>query len=187
MRVAVIMLAALLLPLAAQQKSAAPAPAQVRPVPDEAVRQNTRLAAKLSPSAKNKVQAAAAELAAAAKQQPALTAPQLQSKARTSVLQAFPNLGSMDVDALVFMVLMQSAQDQQAELSATMNAMQQNTAARQHARGTQESGAQMNDLSTMDQMRLQILMDQRSKLLDAISNLMKSAADTQSAVVENLK
>jgi hypothetical protein len=39
----------------------------------------------------------------------------------------------------------------------------------------------------MQSMELQMLMDQRSKLLQAISNVMKSASDTQSAIVANLK
>jgi hypothetical protein len=187
MRVATLVLFSSLLPAAAQQKAATPPAVQVRPIPDEAVRQNTRLTAALAPSAKSKVQAAAAALAAAAKQQPAMTAAQLQSKARISVTQAFPNLSGMDVDAVVFLVMMQATQDQQADLTQAMSAMQQNTAAKQGVRNAQNAANQSGDLSEMDSMRLQMQMDQRSKLLEAISNMMKSASDAQSAIIANLK
>jgi hypothetical protein len=180
MRAAALVLFSLLLPSAAQQKAAAPLAVQVRPVPDEAVHQNARLAASLLPSAKAKVQSAAASLAVAAKQQPAMTVAQMQAMARTSVMRAFPNLAGMDIDAVVFVVMMQCAQDQQTELQQAMNQVQQNMQAKQAAR-------QQNDVSEMQSMQLQMLMDQRSKLLHAISNEMKSAANTQSAIVANLK
>jgi hypothetical protein len=184
---AAFILFSLLLPSAAQQRTVAPTVAQVGPLPDDAVRQNARLAANLSPSAKSKVQAAASALAAAAKQQPAMTAAQMQSKARTSVSQAFPSLGGMDIDAVVFMVMMQCAQDQQSELQQAMTQMQQNTQAKQAARNAQNSADQLSDASEMQSMQLQMLMDRRSKMLEALSNVMKTASGTQSAVIANLK
>ncbi len=191
MRTAALILLSFLLPLpsGAQQKTAAPIVAQVRPLPDEAVRQNTRLAANLSPSAKSKVQAAAAQLAATAKQQPTISAAQLQSRARTSVTQAFPSLRGADIDSVVLLVMMQAAQDEQSDLQQTMNQMQQNTQAKQAARATAKSDSttQMGDMSSETQLRLQMAMDRRSKFLEAISNVMKSASDTQSAVIANLK
>lgn len=188
MRVAVLILASLVLPLSAQQKTAAPIASQVRPVPDESVRLNSRLAASLSPSAKVKVQSVAASLESAIKQQPAITTAQLQSKARASVTQAFPSLRGMDIDAVVFVVLMECAQDQQADLQQAMNVAQQNVAAKQGIRKAQQSSTtQSGEMSEMDSMRLQMLMDQRSKLLEAVSNVMKSASDTQTATIANLK
>ena len=177
---AALVLFSLLLPSAAQQKVAAPMAMQVHPVPDEAVRQNARLTTNLSPSAKSKIQSAAAALAAIAKQQPALTVAQLQSRARTSVTQAFPNLRAMDIDAVVFLVVMQSAQDQQSELQQAMNQMQQNTQDKQAAR-------QRDDMSQESQLRIQMEMDRLSKFEQMLSNVMKSASDTQAAIVANLK
>lgn len=193
MRAAALAVFSFLLPCAAQQRTAAPMAAQVRPVPDEAMHQNARLTASLSPSAKRKVQAAAAEVAATAKRQPAITVAQLQSVARASVGRSFPSLAGVDIDAVVFMVMMQCAQDQQSDLQQTMTQMQQNTHAKQAARASAQAGsaaqanAQMSDMSTETQLRLQMQMDRRSKLLRVISNVMKSASDTQSAVVANLK
>ena len=180
MRAAALILFSLLVPAVAQQKTAAPMAMQLRPVPNEAVRQNARLTTNLSPSAKSKIQASAAALTAAANQQPALTVEQLQGRARASATQAFPNLRAMDIDAVVFLVVMQSAQDQQSELQQAMSQMQQNTQAKQAAR-------QQDDMSQESQLRIQMAMDRLSKFEQMLSNVMKSVSDTQAGIVANLK
>ncbi len=188
-----VMLASLVLPSAAQPKSAAPIASQVRPIsmrtlPEDAVRQNTRLAANLSPSAKSKVQSAAADLAITATQQPAMSATQLQSSARALVMRAFPTLQGQDIDALVFLVMMQCTKDEESDLRQIMNETKAMTAAKQNLRNPlRASAANASELSDMDSMRLQMLMDRRSKLLEAMSNMMKSVSDTQSGVIGNLK
>jgi hypothetical protein len=195
MRAAALVLFSVLLPAAAQQKTAAPIAAQVRPIPDEAVRQNGKLAANLSPSARAKLRSAAAALAVTAKQQPAMTATQMQSKARNLVVRAFPNLQGMDIDAVVFMVMMQCAQDQESDLQQVMRQTQQNSLAKQATRAEGQatsasqanSVSQLSDVSETQSLELQMLMDQRSKLLQAISNVMKSGSDTQASVIANLK
>jgi hypothetical protein len=45
----------------------------------------------------------------------------------------------------------------------------------------------LNDISQAQQMKLQMLMDQRSKLIETMSNLMKTMADTNSAIIQNIK
>jgi hypothetical protein len=45
----------------------------------------------------------------------------------------------------------------------------------------------LNDISQAQQMKIQMLMDQRSKLIETMSNLMKTMADTNSAVIQNIK
>jgi hypothetical protein len=44
-----------------------------------------------------------------------------------------------------------------------------------------------NDMSQMMQMQLQMLMDRRSKMLEAASNIEKTISDTDAAIVSNLK
>jgi len=184
MRVAAIVFVSLLfVPAFAQQKTM-----QVRPLPDEAVRQNTRLASSLSLSAKAKVQTASRTLAAVIKQKPKMNAAQMQAQAHASVAQAFPSLRDMDIDAIVFLVMTECAQDQQSDLDAQMNQMQQANAQKQAMRNEQNAmNQQQSDLSQQMQLELQMEMDQRSKLLEAISNVMKTASDTQSAVIANMK
>ncbi len=161
---------------------------QVRPLPDEAVRQNARLAPSLSPSAKIKLQAAAHSLAAAMKQTPRMTAAQMQAQARASVAQAFPSLSGMDVDAVVFLVMSECAQEQESELEAQMSQMQQANAQKQAMRNEQNAmNQQKSDLNEQMQMELQLEMSQRDQMLQAISNMMKTTSDTQSAVIANMK
>jgi hypothetical protein len=45
----------------------------------------------------------------------------------------------------------------------------------------------MNEMSEMTSMRLQIAMDRRSKLVETLSNVMKSISDTDNSIVANLK
>jgi hypothetical protein len=45
----------------------------------------------------------------------------------------------------------------------------------------------LNDISQAQQMKIQMLMDQRSKLIETMSNLMKSISDTQSTIIQNIK
>jgi hypothetical protein len=55
---------------------------------------------------------------------------------------------------------------------------------------TDTMGDQLNSLSEMDEMaslRLQMYMERRSKVLEALSNILKQFSDTQSAIIANLK
>jgi hypothetical protein len=45
----------------------------------------------------------------------------------------------------------------------------------------------LSDLSEMDAMRLQMLMDRRSKAMEMLSNMMKKISETQAAIVQNMK
>jgi putative addiction module CopG family antidote len=45
----------------------------------------------------------------------------------------------------------------------------------------------MSELSEMTSLRLQMVMDRRSKLMETLSNIMKANSDTQGSIVGNLK
>jgi len=45
----------------------------------------------------------------------------------------------------------------------------------------------MSDMSQTEQMRLQNAMDQKAKLEQTMSNIMKSNSDTQNAIINNMK
>jgi hypothetical protein len=45
----------------------------------------------------------------------------------------------------------------------------------------------MNEMSETTSMRLQMLMDRRSKFVEALSNIMKKIDDTQSTILQNIK
>ncbi len=45
----------------------------------------------------------------------------------------------------------------------------------------------LSDVSEELQMRLQMIMDRRSKFLEALSNIMKKQSDTAASIIDNLK
>lgn len=45
----------------------------------------------------------------------------------------------------------------------------------------------LNDMTEVTSMRLQMLMDQRSKFIEALSNIMKKTDSTDDSIVQNLK
>jgi hypothetical protein len=45
----------------------------------------------------------------------------------------------------------------------------------------------LDEMSEMDMLRLQMAMDRVSKMMSTLSNLLKTLADTQAAIVQNLK
>jgi vacuolar-type H+-ATPase subunit I/STV1 len=55
------------------------------------------------------------------------------------------------------------------------------------ADGLQDNLDSMNELSEMTSLRLQNLMDRRSRYIETLSNIMKKVASTQDALAQNLK
>jgi len=45
----------------------------------------------------------------------------------------------------------------------------------------------MNEMSEMTSLRLQMMMDRRSKFISTLSNIMKKISTTQDTLVQNLK
>jgi Arc/MetJ-type ribon-helix-helix transcriptional regulator len=45
----------------------------------------------------------------------------------------------------------------------------------------------MSEMGEMESMRLQMIMDRRSKLLETLSNILKKISDTQKSITQNLK
>jgi hypothetical protein len=42
-------------------------------------------------------------------------------------------------------------------------------------------------MSQAQQIKIQMLMDQRAKLIETMSNLMKTMSDSNSAIIQNIK
>lgn len=82
----------------------------------------------------------------------------------------------------------------QAATASTRHPLRYNVAARityaqlrQIQQQLQSDLSSTNELSEMQSMRLQMLTDQRSKLVDTLSNVMKKLSDTSDAIVQNMK
>jgi hypothetical protein len=50
-----------------------------------------------------------------------------------------------------------------------------------------QTAESMSDTSEMSQLQLQMTMDRRSKLIEALSNMLKTIEDTSDSIVQNLK
>lgn len=68
-------------------------------------------------------------------------------------------------------------------MSAAIRDLTMNELDRVSGGGTGDLG----DMNQMDSMKLQMLMDRRSKADELLSNLMKKMSDTNSRIVGNLK
>jgi len=153
---------------------------QVRPLPDEAVSLHTKLAPKIAPTARLKIQGAAMKV----RSQPAPNSTELLAHARTAAWEAFPALRATDVDVATYLVMMQAATDAQNDLTETMQQMQAVNDQKQAQRGT---ASKQGDMSQEMQMKLQMEQQQYSQCMEAVSNIMKKVSDTSSSIVQNMK
>jgi hypothetical protein len=119
----------------------------------------------------------------------------------------FGKMGKNDIDELVMMVLIQSSKDEENDLQGVMNQMQQITRQKAALRNKKykaddsiiitksvikeinehKSSENISDLSTQDQLEIQMVMDRRSQAYEMISNMMKNMSDTNDAIIGNIK
>lgn len=94
------------------------------------------------------------------------------SALRIAMVQRFgPHLPVAELDAVTCLVLTQASRDLETDMHGLLA----------HAQvGAQPQGQ-------TDSLRLQTLMDRRSKLIETLSNVMKKMSDTDSSIVGNLK
>ncbi len=106
--------------------------------------------------------------------------------------------GGGDIQALVFIALMESAKGAEEDLRGQLEQLQAANQAkakqreahallqgeRQRLAGGKDS---VSDMSQMQPLRLQVYAERRNKLYETLSNMMKKAGDTDSTIVGNLK
>jgi hypothetical protein len=98
--------------------------------------------------------------------------------------------GGLDVDLLTQLITVVAARQSDQELIA---AADQYSLARERFQRAELIGALKDELDTlseiseMEQLRLQMIMDRRSKMIEMLSNLLKKMSETQDAITENLK
>jgi hypothetical protein len=162
------------LPVLAQRNSATiSSPHAVRDVRRDfaleqaAMARNHRLAALLQPEAKAKLDLATRALIAHLASGPEDADP--YAFAQQEVRSKFPQLSGEQSNLLSFYVLAEVARilSDPDELKGKLDGM--------------------NEMSEMTSLRLQMMMDRRSKFISTLSNIMKKVSTTQEAVVQNLK
>ena len=118
-----------------------------------------------------------------------------------------PRLEGLDIDSLMFLVMMETARDADADMRDVMARMDAANARKQDQRDrktkapvTIGGGHPLNagstggvakdalsEMSQGDQMRLQQAMERYSKAMEALANVMKKSSDTSNAITGNLK
>jgi len=186
-------------------------------IPADSERLNARLSARIQPSVRSWITLEANKL----RGQSVVD----ENRLRADIAARFKgqNLGSNDIDAIAFLVIMQATRDADSDLKATMEKVK---ATNESKRKTQEFAAplksaqtparqgspammkggpagpvkagtapentaqnldSMNEMSEMNSLRMQMMMDRRSKFISTLSNIMKKITTTQETLVQNLK
>lgn len=113
-------------------------------------------------------------------------------------------LQEADISALVFYVMMQLAQAAREDITSIMEditrANEQKKQLRENLRQQQELNQQTlgrqyrpvgdiaaQELSEMEQLRLQMAMQRQQQLLTMLSNMLKKISDTRKTIIQNLK
>jgi len=136
----------------------------------------------------------------------AVTPAQIETDASRAGGGLFIANGPADITELVFLVMMQAAQDSQQDLRDAMNDVEAINKAKRALRDAvdalhslqRQDAAQiaddikarldsMNEMSEEASLRLQMAMDRRSKVMETLSNIMTKMSETDSTIVQNIK
>jgi hypothetical protein len=97
---------------------------------------------------------------------------------------------ALDVDLAVQLMLMVAAQQSDHELQALADEV---VVVRERRKRAKKRGASkeeldsLSELSELMQLRLQMLLDRRAKMIEMLSNILKKLSETQDAIIGNLK
>lgn len=98
--------------------------------------------------------------------------------------------GALDADLVTQLVVVVAARQSDQELIAIAD---EYILAREHLERAKATDVpkdeldSLSELSELEQLRLQMIMDRRSKMIEMLSNLLKKMSETQDAVIQNLK
>lgn len=134
---------------------------------------------------------------------------------KSSAKSSFNNLQDADVEALVMLVMMRASKDMGKDLKEQMENVKktnEDKAALREIDKKHKSAADSNkrtldprlkssvgvvpvatkkdnmtDMSEQNQLKLQVNLDRRNKMMTAISNIMKKISSTQDSIIKNLK
>lgn len=120
------------------------------------------------------------------------------------------NLNGADIEALTFLVLMEASKSSEEDLKSIMDNTKKTNAQKETVRTMQQNTAtarkdsshpaintkiytlktrndSLNTMNEMTQLRLQMVMDRRNKIMITLSNLMKKISSTEDQIISNLK
>lgn len=161
-----------------------PASITIQPLPPRAVALQARLSPALSPPVRAWVQSEAKVIAGQNLGPDALL---LQAKNDVTARFAGQKMLAADVDAMVIMVLMDAAKSAQDDLKNLMDGVKLANSRKSSARAGVSKPDALTDMSSEEQMKMQMYMDRRAKVESTLSNLLKKSSETASQITQNLK
>jgi hypothetical protein len=161
-----------------------PASITIQPLPPRAGALQARLSPALSSPVRAWVQSEAAVIAGKSLSPDALL---LQAKNDVTARFAGQKMLAADVDAMVIMVLTAAANSAQDDLKNLMDGVKLANSRKSSARPGVSKADALTDMSSEQQMRMQMYMDRRAKLESTLSNLLKKSSETASQITQNLK
>lgn len=161
-----------------------PATVTINPLPPRAVALRARFSPALSPSVRAWVQSEAKAIAGQNRSPDALL---VLAKNDISARFAGQKISGADVEALALLVLMDANASAQDDLKSVMAAVKSANARKASARAGVDKPDTLGDLSSDQQMRMQMAMDRLAKLESTLSNLLKKMSDAAGQLTQNLK
>lgn len=177
--------------------------------PDVVVARQEALFARLKPDTARQLEKAAREYIARVERAPTPRAPQKSplehARDLARALPAHAFVGSLeagDIEATAHLIMLQAARDAEQDLKALLVDMKQTHQTKESLRKflayrravlagaapVKPAGTDsLSELTEMQSLRLQMAMDRLSKMMETLSNILKKIADTQQAVVQNMK
>jgi hypothetical protein len=137
----------------------------------------TRLLTKVGPQTRTWIKQEAA------KQRTATGVPAISAES-WKTLSPSASLTNTDIEALMFLVLMESAKSSKEDLKSTMAGVKATNAQKSSMREAQATKTVVADAQSV---RLQAQMDRQAKMLQTMSSLMRKMAESGSTTVQNLK
>ena len=152
------------------------------------VTQHARIQRLIGPKTKQRISQIAPAFSARVRQLPPTA--DFHALAVAEVRTGFQGLGNLsneDVEALAFLVMMQATKDAQSDLKNIMDGIKKANQQKQSQRAARNQKDTMSDMSEEESLRLQMMMDRRSKFIETLSNIEKKIAETEDSIVQNLK
>ncbi len=101
---------------------------------------------------------------------------------------ALRSMSNNDIQGIIVLIMVQASKDADTDLkNMVMGISHQNEEARAKARPSQKNTVNKDELQEIQNLRLQMIMDRKSKMAEEISYVMKRISGSQEMIINNLK
>ena len=179
------------------QAGAMQATRQVKPGPDLMAMARASTTARLPEATVARVKAAQAKLTPAGRSRIEAEASAVRMNSKTieqaadDLQRANVDFGNMPIEDAIMIMLSLIAEDARQDthdMLADMDATRQKKKAlREREKALRGQADSVDDMTQLEQVRLQTYMDRRTKAEEMLSNLTKKSSDSSSSIIQNMK